>query len=117
MNCVKGDLAIIVKSTCGNEGKIVTCLELVPAGYDGLPYSPGPRWIVDLLLMASDGHVEQGKVPDAWLLPLRDNPESDETLAWAGKPREVVESLYYSTDPEEFKRFKDAFEKQCGHSK
>jgi hypothetical protein len=114
MNCVKGDLAIIVKSTCGNEGKIVKCLALVPAGYDGLPESPGPRWIVDAFLMASDGHVDQGKVPDSWLRPLRENPEADETLKWAGKPREEVKSIYCSTDPEEFRRFKDEFEKQFG---
>jgi len=29
MNCKKGDLAIIVSSSCGNEGKIVQCLELL----------------------------------------------------------------------------------------
>lgn len=29
LNCKQGDLAIIVKSSCGNEGKIVRCLELL----------------------------------------------------------------------------------------
>ena len=29
LNCKQGDLAIIIKSVCGNEGKIVRCLELM----------------------------------------------------------------------------------------
>lgn len=51
LNCKQGDLAIIVSSTCGNEGKIVRCLELIHASH--VPdtqgkiwrFANGPRWV------------------------------------------------------------------------
>ena len=51
LNCKKGDLAIIVSSTCGNEGKIVRCLELLymdrVTDTDGNTwrFANGPRWV------------------------------------------------------------------------
>ena len=50
LNCKQGDLAIIVSSTCGNEGKIVRCLEAVYTGRiadtngEMWRYANGPRW-------------------------------------------------------------------------
>ena len=29
-------------------------------------------------------------VEDSWLTPLRDEPDEDETLTWAGKPSEIT---------------------------
>ena len=51
LNCKQGDLAIIVSSTCGNEGKIVRCLALLYTAY--IPdtqgkvwrHADGPRWV------------------------------------------------------------------------
>ena len=51
LNCKQGDLAIIVSSTCGNEGKIVRCLELLymdrVTDTDGNTwrFANGPRWV------------------------------------------------------------------------
>jgi hypothetical protein len=42
LNCKQGDLAIIVSSTCGNEGKIVRCLELLVT--DRVPDTKGRVW-------------------------------------------------------------------------
>ena len=42
LNCKQGDLAIIVSSTCGNEGKIVRCLELLVT--DRVPDTKGMVW-------------------------------------------------------------------------
>ena len=41
LNCKQGDLAIIVSSTCGNEGKIVRCLELLHTAH--VPDTEGKR--------------------------------------------------------------------------
>ena len=51
LNCKQGDLAIVVRSTCGNEGKIVRCLEVMYT--DRVPdvegwmhrFAGGPRWV------------------------------------------------------------------------
>lgn len=88
MNCKKGDLAIVVKSVCGNEGKIVTCLELI----DDLQWMKGdlpdgvePGWIIDTELIAFDGS-KSNLAKDSALRPIRDQPGEDETLTWAPVP-------------------------------
>ena len=51
LNCKQGDLAIIVSSTCGNEGKIVRCLRGAYASHipdlkgDVWRYANGARWV------------------------------------------------------------------------
>lgn len=65
MNCQKGDLAIIIKSYAGNEGKVVTCLEHIgspnlPFEWEGKPLclAPGDWWRVDRNLnMLTGGYV------------------------------------------------------------
>ena len=47
LNCKVGDLAIVVRSRAGNEGKIVRCLALHPAGTDGRSIEYGPMWRID----------------------------------------------------------------------
>lgn len=44
MNCKEGDLAMIVKSKAGNEGKIVRCIQYVGA-VDGV--LPKDCWLID----------------------------------------------------------------------
>jgi len=88
MNCKQGDLAIVVRSKAGNEGKICTCLKLHPPGYDGMNLFCGPIWETDIKLNTvwnDDGSTAPvGRcIPDENLRPIRDNPGQDETLTWA----------------------------------
>lgn len=97
MNCKKGDLAVIVRSMAGNEGRIVQCLriatdaELSEANiYTGLPH---PFWVTDKQLPCAfsfGGHssgVSHAFIPDAWLRPIRDSDGTDEMLRIAGLPK------------------------------
>lgn len=43
LNCKKGDIAIVIKSSAGNEGKVVRCLELVVTGR--VKSADGSRWL------------------------------------------------------------------------
>jgi hypothetical protein len=78
MNCKQGDLAIV---TCGpNGGKIVTCLELMPAGSNRINEANGPLWRVDRPMeyhrcRAPDVPAYLYLVPDRALMPIR--PEAD----------------------------------------
>ena len=86
LNCKQGDLAVIVRSMAGNEGKIVRCLRLV---FDPSHYFDGPRWLIDREVP----HSTRGTVrtiADCALRPLRDNEGEDETLQLVGRP---VDSL------------------------
>jgi len=86
MNCKPGDLAVIVFSPAGNEGKIVTCLE-----YVGLfPWRQGakPTWRVDRHL-PRDTFPELGNLlADMQLRPIRDpgDDAQDESLSWKKVP-------------------------------
>ena len=94
MNCKRGDLAVVVRSMAGNEGRLVSCIRL--ARTDELiafnvRMDCGPAWVIGEKLMSSSG----GLIPiaiDAWLRPIRDQDGEDETLTWAGKPNEVKET-------------------------
>ena len=102
--CKPGDLAIVVRGTL-NLGRVVRCQRLVPrelvqeaisASYKwptNPPRQPGPYWEVDQdmkwNLTLNKVAVWKGEIPyfpDAYLQPLRDTDEEDETLTWAGKP-------------------------------
>lgn len=94
MNCKQGDLAIIVKSYAGNEGKVVRCVEylgevLWACSVTGLDKAE-PTWRVDSLLPGPDGEQAVAKIADCQLRPLRPNRGDDETLSWAGKPKKVT---------------------------
>lgn len=73
MNCKEGDLAIVVKSHAGNEGKIVTCLKWVGRG-TGLTGDYTDVWLVDQALNWRNKRTgEITKIPyyiDQWLRPI-----------------------------------------------
>ena len=104
LNCKQGDLAIIVKSKMGNEGKIVRCLELLVT--DHVPdlngtlwkYMHGTRpiWRVDRAINFGNPHaspadvVQVTYVSDDKLRPLRGDLTDDETETTQEKEKENV---------------------------
>ena len=90
MNCKPGDLAIVVKSIAGNEGKIVRVLRLHPN--PPFNFFDGPRWFIDRVLLDNAGDPID-HLADVVLRPIRGTELQDETLTWAGKPKEVIHEL------------------------
>ena len=88
MNCKQGDLAVVVRSLAGNDGVIVRCIQLMPAGTDDLSVFLGPVWKIDKPLVSNWGDSSPF-INDINLRPIRDNDGEDETLTWAGKPEQV----------------------------
>ena len=92
LNCKAGDLAIVVKSSSGNLGKVVRCLclaskeDLLKAGYRG----NDAVWVVDRPLpwMNRKGITiaQVPFAPDANLRPIRDSDGEDEMIRIAGLP-------------------------------
>jgi hypothetical protein len=90
LNCRTGDLAIVVKSKAGNEGKIVKCLAVTLTA--GIPtiegpfieFIDGPRyvWLTETVVNLKGGR--SGKVlhsyfvSDANLKPLRGDISDDQ---------------------------------------
>ena len=99
MNCKQGDLAVIVRSSAGNEGRVLTCLRLASqeeCANDGVIWwleLEGPVWLTDASLRTST-KGQTRLYPDARLRPLRDSDsDSDgEMLRIAGRPRELEKS-------------------------
>jgi hypothetical protein len=87
LRCKPGDLALIVKSNAGNEGKIVECVRVLPnhkwCRRDGSEFD-GAGWETEPPVRGCLGDV--APVPDAYLRPLRNDPGTDETLLIAGLP-------------------------------
>jgi hypothetical protein len=80
MNVKQGDLAIIIKSLAGNEGRIVSVVEFLGTdqGFCGFPAVPSPLWMVDSFLPIRNVGgwlAPSGVVPDAWLRPVSGLPE------------------------------------------
>ena len=92
MNCKQGDIAVIVESGSGNEGKIVQCMELLQniTCFDKFGVETcGPAWVISMPLpdwAGELGHV----IHDRQLRPIRDNPGADETLTWCDVPSKVT---------------------------
>jgi hypothetical protein len=88
MNCKQGDLAVIVRSHAGNEGKLVRCLELIGLRCwfeaDG-SVSTLWTWRIDTPLFNAEGELFPD-IADDQLRPIRPGEGDDETLSWAGKP-------------------------------
>lgn len=94
MNCKKGDLALVL---CGpNAGRLVTCLEALPAGHR-LEHQPpnvhqyvdkaeGPLWRVDRDLEWGD-LLYVPLAPDAVLMPIGSAPGRE-----AGESRNRLEA-------------------------
>ena len=88
MNCKQGDLAVIVRSRAGNEGKIVRCVRFLgPVNYTIRKYVDS--WEIDPPVMSFLGTLENA-FPDDQLRPIRPSEGQDETLTWAGKPEGVT---------------------------
>lgn len=83
MKCRQGDLAVIVRSVAGNEGKIVRCIRIAGAwrAKDGA----GPRWETDPPVRGLLGECAY-PVADLNMRPLRDSDGEDEVLRIAGRP-------------------------------
>jgi hypothetical protein len=111
LNCKPGDLAIIVRSTLGNENKIVRVLyadpgNSLPSGsvyeIDGRKWfgiSTEFRWVIES--QGSDLRSDTGAlfkrrpVRDCWLRPIRDpgDDAKDETLSWLPVPTKNTETV------------------------
>lgn len=90
MNCKPGDLAVIVKSFAGNEGKIVRCLRLATESeIKEADFRPMPIWVIDRPLRTTWG-FHRALAADEFLRPIRPSEGDDETLTWAGKPEQVT---------------------------
>src|SRR5574337_462291 len=112
LNCKQGDLAVIVRSYAGNEGKVVRCPRLLGFGHiivgrgfrvptfvqEGFKVEYGdktPHWVweTDTTLPTinprTGGSHTHNMLHDFQLRPLRGDEGQDETLKWAGKPRKV----------------------------
>ena len=100
MNCKPGDLAYVIRSAAGNEGKPV---QVINADVFELPGDLGLAryghlWRVrsglpfNSLLTIAPG--EEFVFPDAWLRPIRDpgNDARDETLEWLPVPSRETEA-------------------------
>lgn len=83
LNCRPGDLAVIVRSTAGNEGTIVHCVRLEPQPWWAI--IEGPRWLIESPVPDTYG-MPIRSVADFALRPLRDSDGEDEVLRLVGSP-------------------------------
>jgi hypothetical protein len=87
LNCKQGDLAVIVRSCCGNEGKIVRCVALETDVFvwakDGQMWKE-PLWETEPPVHGWDGTISP--VADSTLRPIRDSDGQDEMLRLVGLP-------------------------------
>ena len=94
MNCKRGDVAVIVKSAAGNEGKVVTCLEFVGSDVPGCKVHANDFWRIDTPIRCMDSLGRPGTefVPyarDYCLRPLRSSDKVDEMIIIAGLPKHI----------------------------
>ena len=92
MNCRQGDLAVIVRSTAGNEGRIVRCAALNPNArllYPNGAVYEGAAWRVHPPVKGWNGAVTHYAL-DSQLRPLRGLDGVDEMVRLAGRPNETV---------------------------
>ncbi len=96
MRCEAGDVAYVIRSACGNEGKVVQVLYWVEerAFYNGGIPNRQAGWVVEGYLNSrinptgDIGGTSQGVLPDEWSQPIRYKEGDDETIVLAGKPKE-----------------------------
>jgi len=100
LNCKEGDLAVIVRSQSGNEGKIVRCLrlstELDINRWANGDVATGPTWVVDPPVphnLHGQYYCMGRIVGDFRLRPLRDGGGEDEILRLAGRPVPVEKEV------------------------
>lgn len=88
MNCKPGDLAVVVRSSGENLGRIVTCIRLATAAEfvsQNISTAQGEMWLLAELTLHTGGRMKP-YAPDSHLRPIRDNDGEDETLTWARTP-------------------------------
>lgn len=88
MNCKQGDLAVVVRSGAGNEGRVLTCLRLASRAEckaEGFGWWAGAVWVTDAALACTYGPTTR-LYPDSRLRPLRDGDGEDEVLRLVGRP-------------------------------
>ena len=92
MRCKQGDLAIVVKSKAGNEGKVLTCLKLAtPEDLEAhFLHSDVPVWHVDVLIKNKTNGRSYKFVRDQNLKPIRPSEGQDETLSWKDVPHKEL---------------------------
>ena len=83
LRCKPGDMALIIRSSCGNEGKIVTCLEFIGKENDNW-HANGDRWRIDRKIPWTDksGRIrgEHDTISDRYLMPIRPDEIKGERL-------------------------------------
>lgn len=85
MNCKPGELAVVVKSWAGNEGRIVRCLRVVQTDY--LYTGPCLGWETEPMLLNCDG--EPVYALDIQLRPIRPGDISDEEVRDLYAPKQT----------------------------
>ena len=91
LNCKQGDVALILRSLAGNEGRVVQCLRLATTAEvrkDKMPWR-GSVWVTDTLFRVTYGRPTC-LYQDAWMRPLRDSDGEDEMLRLVGKPADSL---------------------------
>lgn len=82
MNCKKGEMAFVVKSYCGNEMKVVTCLEFLGEILFESPCRAvrftAAAWKIEPPLIGMSGRLT-AVVADRCLRPIRPGDMEDET--------------------------------------
>jgi hypothetical protein len=94
MRCKPKDVVQVLKSTCGNEGRVGQVERWVEAYTLLTPefMCPFSGWVVIGTFNAKNllgNHVKEfpfSVFPDEWLRPLRDSDGVDEVLRYAGHP-------------------------------
>lgn len=99
LNCKQGDLAIVIRSWAGNDGKIVQCIRLANSEESKpvLPFCKGTLWVVDCKIRFITSYLGQDVLeeffeifPDELLRPIRDQPVDDEMIRIAGLPQDRI---------------------------
>ena len=94
MNCKPGDLAVVVKSWAGNEGRIVRVIRICQKTSKeqnidsrGILTTPEPYWVIDQALPDFEGTLHK-TFADSQLRPIRDpgDDAQDESLSWIPVP-------------------------------
>lgn len=92
MNCKPGDLAVVVRSANGNEGKLVTCIRLATSHDLAIAdvFRVDPVWVIDRQLLATNEYRQKRchvhLCPDENLRPIRPQPDDAEDLRFADLP-------------------------------
>ena len=77
LNCKRGDIAIIVRSVAGNEGRIVRCVWFLGEVDPDIFIPVGPRWVIDPPVPNLVGGLIN-HLADCQLKPILDGDEEDE---------------------------------------